>query len=72
MSYLAYTIINTILLMSTDTLPTLLDDIHESKECTKKSVLRAQDIALESDVPQEEEESGSEPQLKQKCMCKLN
>ena len=55
--------------MSTDTLPTLLDDFHESKECTnlKKSVVRAQDKAPESDVPQEDEESGSEPQLNQKC-----
>ena len=58
--------------MSTDTLPNLMDDFHESKRCTKKSVLRAQDITLESDVTQEEEESGSEPQLNQKCMCKLN
>ena len=53
--------------MSTDTLPTLLDDIHESKGCTKKSVVRAEDRALESDVPQEEDKSGSEPQLNQKC-----
>ena len=53
--------------MSTDHLPTLLDDIHESKGCTKKSIVRAQDSALESDVPQEDEESGSGPQLSQKC-----
>ena len=57
--------------MSTDTLPTLLDDFHGSKGCTKKSVLRAQDIALESDVTQEEEESGSEPQLDRICMYEL-
>ena len=46
--------INTILLMSTDTLPTLLDDVEY--------VVRAQDKAPESDVPQEEEKPGSEPQ----------
>ena len=63
-----HAIINTILFVSTDTLPTLLDDVHESKGCTKKSVVRAQDRYLESDVPQEDEESGSEPQLNQKCM----
>ena len=58
--------------MSTDTLPTLLDDFYEIKGCTKKSVFRAQDIALESDVTQEEEESGSEPQLNQNCTCKMD
>ena len=54
--------------MSTDTLPTLLDDVHESKGCTKKSVVRAQDRALELDLPQEDEESSNEPRLNQKSM----
>ena len=57
--------------MSTDTLPTLLDDVYEYKVCTKP-VLRAQCEAPESDVPQEDEQSGSEPQLNQKCTCKMN
>ena len=57
--------------MSTDTLPTLLDDVYEYKDSTKP-VLRAQCEAPESDVPQEDEQSGSEPQLNQKCTCKMN
>ena len=53
--------------MPTDTIPTLLDDVRDSKGCTEKSVFRAPDKFLESDVLQEEGESGSEPQLNQKC-----
>ena len=63
--------VNTILFVSTDNIPTLLDDVHESEECTK-TVLRAQCEAPESDVTQEDEEPGSEPQLNQKCTCKMN
>ena len=61
--------VSTILFMSTDTLPNLLDDVHESKGCTEP-VVRAHCEAPESDVPQEDEDPGSEPQLNQKCTYK--
>ena len=61
--------------ISVDTLPTLLDDVNGNKDkLNTKSIehlVRVQDEASESEEPQEDEQSGSEPQLSQKCTYKM-
>ena len=69
-TYLAdfdYHFFNFLCNISTDTLPSLLDEVHDSKVCTKP-VVRTQEEASESDVPHEDEESTHELQLHQSCM----
>ena len=54
-----------------DTLPSLLDEVHDSKGCTKPAV-RTEEEAAELDVSHKDEESTCELGLNQTCTYEIN